>query len=1122
MQCPHCRFENREDVKFCEECGEIMQLVCPGCGAILPPRSNFCNYCGHALRYAGKRGSMGGAPAFEIPKFAPDAERKQITALFSDLTGYTAMTGQLDPEDVQEITGKIFQEIKQVVARYDGFIEKFAGDGALILFGVPQAHEDDPVRAIRAAREIHDCVDAISPLYESRLGRRLTMHSGINTGLAVTAKVDSLKGTHGVTGEAINIAARLSDLAVAGQILVGFRTARATEGYFVFRDLGTQKVSGKAKPISIYELVSPREKAEITHRITGLRAELTGRSTEMAGLSAAVKRLRDGEGSIVCICGHPGTGKSRLVHEFKSTLDLNSLAWFEGHSYPYSQNIPYFPLIDLMNRAWRIDEADPPEKIREKIELRLNQLLENSSEAIPYIGSLYALSYPQIEQVGPESWLSRFIDAVKAVVESLARQGPTVFCFEDIHWADQPTLDLLRAILAWTQHPALFLCVYRLPFSLFPESQNSLPDRVYEEIRLQDLSPDNAYQMLLSLFRIETLPGELSATILKKTEGNPFYLEEVTNSLIDTGILIQENNHLALTRAITESDVPSTVQGVIMARIDRLSREMKLVLQEASVIGRAFAYDIVKRISQIRDNIDSYLQDLERLDIIRTMSVQPELEYMFKHALTQEVVYNGLLRKERQEIHERIGTVMEDVFHDRLQEFFETLAFHFKQGQSVYKAVEYLLKSGEKCLKKYAVEESDRYFREAYDLLVEQPGKKQAEKELLVSLLIKWSFVFHYRGDFKGLRDLLTRHKALAIASSDRTSLGMYYNLLGLALYETEKISDAHQCLREALVLGEETGDSQVIGYACSWLTWVCPELGLFHEAIDYGERAKRIAAALTSEDYLFFNTVGGMGVSYYLSGDLRKGFECGRMLLEHAQRYENIRSKVLGHFVTGCCHSAAGDIPCAIESLQHAIKESIDPWYSLFPRFIMGVCLISTSRFQEAEKTLGKVLEHSRIYGTELIGRPTRSLLAVCAIAEGRLAEGLKTLQRLQVDHLSNQRLNAYAVGEHILGKLYSELTPGSGVKFSVMKNLGFLLKNMPFARRKAREHFNRSIKVSEEIGAKCVSGMAYQDLGLLYQRMGKKNLSRDCLLKARKYFEKSGAEAFLSQMDKLLRSSV
>ena len=216
--------------------------------------------------------------------------------------------------------------------------------------------------------------------------------------------------------------------------------------------------------------------------------------------------------------------------------------------------------------------------------------------------------------------------------------------------------------------PAILRCFCVFIDCLFHFSRTrrkSLPDRVVEEIRLQDLSPDNAHRMLLSLFRIETIPDELSATILKKAEGNPFYLEEVTNSLMETGILIQENNHLTLTRPITESDVPSTVQGVIAARMDRLSREMKLVLQEASVIGRAFAYDIVKRISQIRDNIDGYLQGLERLDIIRTMSLHPELEYMFKHALTQEVVYTGLLKKERQEIHERIGLVMERMFQDR-------------------------------------------------------------------------------------------------------------------------------------------------------------------------------------------------------------------------------------------------------------------------------------------------------------------------------------------------------------------------------------------------------------------------------------------------------------------------
>ena len=321
MQCPNCRFENREGVMSCEECGAKMELLCPGCGTKIPLESKFCGDCGYDLKNPGQRDSMDGAPALEIPKFVPDAERKQITALFSDITGYTAMTGQLDPEDVRKITGKIFQKIKQVVARYEGFIEKFAGDGALILFGVPKAHEDDPVRAIRAAREIHDCVEALSPLYETRLGRRLTMHSGINMGLAVTADVDSHKGTHGVTGEAINIASRLSDLAKPGQILVGSRTARATEGYFEFRDLGAQTVSGKTQPIIVYELVSLKEIPETTHRITGLRAELTGRIAEMARLSSAVTRLKAGQGSVVCVCGDPGTGKSRLVQEFKSNLD---------------------------------------------------------------------------------------------------------------------------------------------------------------------------------------------------------------------------------------------------------------------------------------------------------------------------------------------------------------------------------------------------------------------------------------------------------------------------------------------------------------------------------------------------------------------------------------------------------------------------------------------------------------------------------------------------------------------------------------------------------------------------------------------------------------------------------
>ena len=305
--------------------------------------------------------------------------------------------------------------------------------------------------------------------------------------------------------------------------------------------------------------------------------------------------------------------------------------------------------------------------------------------------------------------------------------------------------------------------------------------------------------MLESLLKTDSIPSDLRRFVQDKAEGNPFYLEELVNSLIETETLIRDNGSWKVTRTITETDISSTINGVISGRLDRLDKEAKRILQEASVIGRAFFYEILKRITALKHDIDGFLRGLEQLDIIRTRSLQPDLEYMFKHNLTQEVVYNGLLKKERKGIHERIGLVMEELFHDRLPEFYETLAFHFTQGQSVHKAVDYLVKSGEKSLGRYAVEEAHRYNKEAYDILANKTDKSRDEGGLLLDLLIKWAYVFYYRGDFRGLEDLVVTHLSLAESLDDKAKVGMLYAGLGYTLSLRDKLTDSDQYLCRAL-----------------------------------------------------------------------------------------------------------------------------------------------------------------------------------------------------------------------------------------------------------------------------------------------------------------------------------
>ena len=1126
MMCQKCQFENPAGMQFCVECGNKLEINCPECGFSNSPSFKFCGECGYDLRRPEQApprdGSEPLADGILTTSGGVEGERKYVSVLFSDMSGYTAMSERLDPEEVKEITSRIFGEISQIVSKYDGFIEKFVGDAVMALFGVPKAHEDDPVRAIKAAREIHDLVQAISPELEEKVGKPLSMHTGINTGLVVTGEVNLKKGTHGVAGDTINLAARLSSLAKANEIIVGADTYHQAEGYFAFEGLEPARVKGKTEPIQIYKALSPEEQPSTTHRHRGLRADLIGREVELAQLGEAAQMLRQGKGAIFSICGETGTGKTRLVEDFKATLDPKEIQWHQGQAYAYSQNTPYFPLIDLFSRAFQIKDGDAPESVRDKVESAVESLVGKREDIIPYVGSLYTLSYPEVEGVSPEFWKARLQKTVQAILSGLAQRAPTVICLEDLHWADPSFMDLLRFLLSEFRYPALFLCVYRPTFSLFTSHQLSGLGIQHQDIQLQDLSPSEAQMMVESLLKTKTIPHELQRFIQKNVEGNPFYLEEIINTLIESGTLIRDNSTWSLSRPISRSDMPSTIHGIISARLDHLERGSKRILQEASVIGRAFLYEILKRCTQLKEHLDRHLTGLERLDLIHARSLQPDLEYVFKSALTQEVVYDGLLKKERHVIHERIAEVMEELFRVRLPEFYETLAFHFKKGLSVPKAVDYLVKSGEKSLGRYAVEESHQYFKEAFDLLTHKPDRTREEDGLLIEVLIKWSLVFYYRGDFTEQVDLLNAHKGLAESLDDKTRLGMFYAWLGFSLYFRARLKDSYEYLLKAIELGEEIGDQQVIGYACTWLAWTCSELGSLEEAILYGERAQKISKHIPSDQYLFFKSLGGIGYACFYKGDRKRALEIGTAILDYGQRHSNIRSIVMGHFITGLSFFMDGDFQASIDACNKAVQTAADPFYSEFPRFLLGSGFTQNGQFLKAEEALQEVASYSRDFGCELLGTPTHAFLGLVSIAKGQMGQGLKMIEEaLRACH-ENQRRSWYATIEHALGQVYLQIVDKTApVSLPMMaRNIGFIIRNVPSAGKKAEDHFNKAIEVAKEIGAKGTLGQAYLDLGLLHKAKGKNVQAQEYITKAIQILEQCETEVFLKQAKEALAS--
>ncbi len=1053
--------KSKRGEKFCPDCGAKLQLNCPGCGVAVLPGNKFCGQCGHEIE-----------PSPLIKEEALPSERKYITALFADISGYTSIAELLDPEDVKDITVRLMVRIAPVISKYGGAIENYSGDQVMAVFGIPRAHEDDPVRAIRAAMEIHRVVGEDTLKYQGRIGRPLKVHIGINSGLVATGAIGLEKLERHVAGDAVNVASRLCDIAKGGETLVGQNTHTQAEGFFSFEALPPMKVKGKTKPVPVYRLLSPKELPSKRHRISGLRADLVGRKREMAKLQEAAARLLKGEGSVIAISGEAGTGKSRLKEEFKVTLNQESINWIEGHAYAYSQNISYHPIIDIITRQSGIKEDDSPDQVREKLEKRLRDLHSPVEKVAPYIGGLLSLSYPEAEGVSPDFWKASLHQALHATLAAIAQLAPTIICLEDLHWADSSSLEFLRTTVLENSHHLMFLITHRPPFVLFDRRELELLGDSFQELKLRELSPEEMQEMMKSILKAATIPDGLRTFVQEKVEGNPFYLEEIINSLIESGTLVPTQSGWELNRPFGDMDIPVSVHSVINARLDRLNPGVKSLLQEASVIGRAFHYEILKKVTRHPDDLDRCLHDLEYLDFIRAEAPQSD-EYFFKHALIQEVVYDSLLRKDRQTMHHRTGEVMENVFHDRLLEFCETLAYHFQQGEFPYKAVDYLIKSGRKSLKKYAVEESHQYYNQALAIASGLIDQSDQGKNLLIDLLNEWALVFYYRSDSLNFVNLFNAHKELAESLDDSARLGMFYAWFGHALFLTENIRESYNYCQKALLLGEEIGNHQIIGLACGSLTWTCAELKFLDRGIQYGMRAQELAKQHDLDPMIFFMSMGGLGMIYLIKGDSNKNFEIGKTLLDYGRNNKNFRCIIVGHICLSYGYYTIGDFSSAIECNKKAIDILPERIFFDWPKLILSMTYMMNNQFLEAEKLLPEILSSTHGFGVDYIGTSAHALLGAVLIARGKMSRGLEMVEEGLRSFSKNERGVAFYIIEFSLGEIYFQmLKRDRPINLSmILKNLGFFLKEFPQATRRQTSISTRRLKWATRLapGAFC-----------------------------------------------------
>jgi tetratricopeptide (TPR) repeat protein len=540
------------------------------------------------------------------------------------------------------------------------------------------------------------------------------------------------------------------------------------------------------------------------------------------------------------------------------------------------------------------------------------------------------------------------------------------------------------------------------------------------------------------------------------------------------------------------------------------------------VIGRSFLYEILKQTSELSEKLNIFLDELEGLDLIRLRSLKPDIEYIFKHALTQEVVYNSLLIDERKKIHNRIGRVIEKIFKDRMPEFYDALAFHYKRAEAKQKAIKYLILSGEKSLKKYSLEESDNYFREAYIYTNSDYNKTTDADSFIAYILIKWALVFYYRGDFKNLLELLQKHKMSAETITDYSIKGMFYAWLGFALYVRHNYKKSYEYLLLALKIGELHDEKEVVGYASTWLTYLYGEMGLFNESLKYAERATTIGEELKSDQYIIFKQSGGVAQTSFWMGDVKKAFQAGELCTKLGKKQGNIRAIVMGHIGYGLSYAASGDFEAASNEFKLAINVSADPMYKNVGSFALGFTYLQLGNFEKGKETLQHVISEGSEYGLEWSSVPSKMLLGAIYTATENMSKGFKMILNAKIILEMSERKPLVALSEFILGKIYFFIMkPNKPIEISfIIRNLLFLLRKKIFSCKKAEYHFNKAITLSKEIGANGILGQTYLELGLLYLAKGRKDLGLKFINDAANIFDKCGAHVFLKQTQKVLDS--
>jgi class 3 adenylate cyclase/tetratricopeptide (TPR) repeat protein len=988
MRCPKCQFVNRKEAKFCIDCGNELKNYCSKCSHHNPPKSKFCEECGSKLSlpsYPALNDSSFDDILIKIQKYLPkgltkkilsqkdriEGERKHVTVMFCDLEGFTKISDKLGPEESYSVMNQVYEILIHKVHDYEGTVNEMTGDGIMALFGAPIALEDAPQRAIRSAYAIHREMARFSESIKQENHRipPLKMRIGIHTGhVVVGALGNDLRVEFKAVGDTVNLASRIEEFAEPGSTYVSKETFQLTDGIFRFEALGKYPVKGKIEAVKIFRVLghsSQRTRFDVSAE-RGLTPFL-GRERECEILLDGFERAKEGQGHAFSIISEAGIGKSRLLYEFRKAVANENATFLEGKCLSFSRGIAYHPVMDIVKSSFDIVEGDNDFEITGKLKKGLKIIKTNEASTLPYLLEILNVTEGGVNSVSmsPEAKKYSIIEALIRIAIQLSKIRPLIAAIEDLHWIDKSSEDTLNAMLESISGERIFLI-----FTYRPEYVPTWgPKSYHSQVNLNRLSNRECLTMISHLFGTERIDVEIEKMILEKTEGVPFFVEEFIKSLKDIKVIEIVNDTYHLIKDANKVTIPSTIQDIIMARVDSLPEGAKRIIQIAAVIERVFKYELINQVCELsEEELLSNLSILKDAEIIFERGIFPNSIYTFRHALIQEVVYELTISSKKKELHSQIGQAIERLYKDNIHDYYEVLAEHFIKGEKYNNGAKYSRLADRKAEKSASFGDAIEYVKKRIKCLERLPQTDDLQKEIIDARTVLGLY-YVQMGYHTEAKESVLPIIELAKLHDYKQRLSQIYTILGTYNYLVqENFPEAIKDLEEALRISEEMNDNVSLLFANFWLAIVRSVNCEYEKAICQIDKALEINVMAKS---LWGISVIKSNLSlfiYYFQGKVNKSYLTSDEALQVANESGDIFSKAMAYVCHGISCFGKGFFEKAniylSEGCDYCEKINLIIFNSL-AQFYLGEVHFETEEFKEAKEHYEKaiqLLEHNRI----------------------------------------------------------------------------------------------------------------------------------------------------------------